>query len=126
MEEEFDDGFVTQVYNYLSLGYPSLARKFDEELSRISNVPIEELRQDDDVAEARGYVKYGEEELDGLEGMMGMEGGMCARWRALRGYVREWGRQSFVRGIGGKIDGSEVAGPARAWGLPARRGSWGI
>ncbi|KAJ9652312.1 hypothetical protein H2201_009228, partial [Coniosporium apollinis] len=62
IDEEFDDGFITQVYNYLSLGYPSLARKFDEELSRISGTSITELRQDDALANARGYIRFGDDE----------------------------------------------------------------
>ncbi|KAK4173513.1 hypothetical protein QBC36DRAFT_55842 [Triangularia setosa] len=45
---EFDDKFVTQVYNYLSLGYPATARLYDEELSKISRIPAEELERDDD------------------------------------------------------------------------------
>lgn len=44
---EFDDKFITQVYNYLSLGYPALARPYDEELSKISRIPVEELEEDD-------------------------------------------------------------------------------
>jgi len=44
---EFDDHFVTQVYNYLSLGYPALARQYDEELSKISRISAEELETDD-------------------------------------------------------------------------------
>ncbi|KAK1751056.1 hypothetical protein QBC47DRAFT_308530 [Echria macrotheca] len=44
---EFDDAFVTQVYNYLSLGYPALARQYDEELSKISRIDMDELEKDD-------------------------------------------------------------------------------
>jgi len=44
---EFDDKFVTQVYNYLSLGYPALARQYDEELSKISRIDVDELEKDD-------------------------------------------------------------------------------
>lgn len=44
---EFDDRFVTQVYNYLSLGYPAMARAYDEELSKISRISVEELERDD-------------------------------------------------------------------------------
>lgn len=44
---EFDDKFVTQVYNYLSLGYPALARQYDEELSKISRISLDELEVDD-------------------------------------------------------------------------------
>lgn len=115
---EFSDAFVTQVYNYLSLGYPSLARKFDDELSHISKYPVDELREDDKLAEARGYVRLGEDEVDD-----GVEEGMCKRWRALRRYVREWGRQMLRKEVEGGTWGVE---PQRAWGLPARRGSWGL
>lgn len=45
---EFDDHFVSQVYNYLSLGYPATARQYDEELSKISRIPVEELEKDDE------------------------------------------------------------------------------
>ncbi|KAK4195384.1 hypothetical protein QBC40DRAFT_21792 [Triangularia verruculosa] len=45
---EFDDKLVTQVYNYLSLGYPATARLYDEELSKISRIPVEDLEMDDD------------------------------------------------------------------------------
>jgi hypothetical protein len=44
---EFDDHFITQVYNYLSLGYPALARQYDEELSKISRIGVDELEVDD-------------------------------------------------------------------------------
>jgi len=44
---EFDDKFVTQVYNYLSLGYPALARQYDEELSKISRISVDDLEADD-------------------------------------------------------------------------------
>lgn len=45
---EFTDRFVTQVYNYLSLGYPAMARDYDEELAKISRIPVDELERDDD------------------------------------------------------------------------------
>lgn len=45
---EFDDRFVTQVFNYLSLGYPATARLYDEELSKISRIDIKELERDDE------------------------------------------------------------------------------
>ncbi|KAJ5026693.1 hypothetical protein PSV08DRAFT_370773 [Bipolaris maydis] len=61
IEEEFGDDFVTQVYNYLSLGYPSMARPFDAELSKISHIPISELRQDDHLAKSRGYIRLGKD-----------------------------------------------------------------
>lgn len=117
---EFSDAFVTQVFNYLSLGYPSLARKFDDELARISKYPVTELREDDKLAEVRGYVRLGNEEVDGIRGV---DESMCKRWRALRLYVREWGRQMLQKEVEGGIWGDD---PARAWGLPGgRRGSWG-
>ncbi|KAI0019810.1 hypothetical protein F4780DRAFT_406842 [Xylariomycetidae sp. FL0641] len=55
---EFDDAFVTQVYNYLSLGYPAAARPFDEELSKISGIPVEELRRhDQDLRVEKGFMR---------------------------------------------------------------------
>jgi hypothetical protein len=51
IEKEFHSGVITQIYNYLSLGYPSLAHKFDVELSKISRIPVEELRRDDDLVD---------------------------------------------------------------------------
>lgn len=113
---EFHDAFVTQVYNYLSLGYPSLARKFDFELSKISKVPIEELRQDDNQTNAKGYVGapegYGSRDVNGKDGIT------CARWGALRKYVREWARQQSHLLSAEKMGGE--------WGQRARRGSWAI
>ncbi|CAJ2510872.1 Uu.00g064970.m01.CDS01 [Anthostomella pinea] len=53
---EFDDAFVTQVYNYISLGYPAMARDFDEELSKISGIAVEELRRDDDRTIGKGFM----------------------------------------------------------------------
>lgn len=113
---EFHDAFVTQVYNYLSLGFPSLARKFDVELSKISKVPIEELRQDDTKTNTKGYV--GAPEGSGSD-VRGVQQGTCARWSALRKYVREWARQQSHMG-------PRVEGPNGEWGDRARRGSWAI
>lgn len=118
-EEEIDreasDEFVTQVYNYLSLGYPSLARKYDHELSRISKIPLEELSRDDQGSEAKGFV--GLEEGKGIT-MKAAVDGSCARWKALRLYIREWMRQH-------PDINTEHLGPD-AWGVSARRGSWAI
>ncbi|MCJ1428804.1 hypothetical protein MMC29_006715 [Sticta canariensis] len=113
---EFHDAFVSQVYNYLSLGYPSLARKFDAELSKISKISIEELRQDDENTNAKGYV--GVPEGSGSD-VRGVQQGACARWSALRKYVREWARQRSHMG-------PMVEGPNGEWGRRARRGSWAI
>ncbi|KAL9082511.1 MAG: hypothetical protein Q9159_006369 [Coniocarpon cinnabarinum] len=146
LEDEFPDSFVTQVYNYLSLGFPALATKFDPELSKVTGVDISELRKDDKLAEQRGYLRLGEDEVDVHTPLVarnktekGMQDGedaymedaavepvkeeMCARWRALRIYVREWGRQMGVANKDGRDP--KYLNPHRAWGLPARKGSWG-
>ncbi len=118
IELELSDTFVTQVYNYLSLGYPSLARKFDPELSKITKVSLEDLRKDDDKCNAKGYV--GAPEGTGVTDPRGvMEGDTkCERWCALRLYVREWGRQQPEMGVVEKVEGG--------WGARARKGSWAI
>lgn len=112
--DEFDDAFVTQVYNYLSLGYPSMARKYDEELSKISRVPLDQLRHDDGRKNTKGYV--GVPEGHGVD-MDGVRNGQCGRWNALRLYVREWARQQ--PNMAERDDGAD-------WGNRARRGSWAI
>lgn len=119
MEHEYNDTFITQVYNYLSLGYPSLARDFDEELSKITQVPMAELRHDDVVAKSmpKGYIRLGDDfegRGDGVD--QGLQEGGCARWRALKSYVREWAKQEK-----GMVKEDALAG---AWGTGARRGSW--
>ncbi|KAL9134801.1 MAG: hypothetical protein Q9175_004008 [Cornicularia normoerica] len=117
IEQKLNDTFVTQVYNYLSLGYPSLARKYDEELSKITSVPIENLRKDDGKANAKGYVGAPEGTGSDVRGVM--EGDTkCERWCALRRYVREWGRQQPEMGAREEVDGG--------WGARARKGSWAI
>ncbi|KAL2037665.1 hypothetical protein N7G274_009610 [Stereocaulon virgatum] len=117
IDRELGDNFVTQVYNYLSLGYPSLARKFDSELSKITRVPIEDLRKDDDKCNAKGYV--GAPEGTGVDCRSVLEGDTkCERWCALRLYVREWGRQQPEMGAVEDTEGG--------WGARARRGSWAI
>ncbi|KAK4939918.1 hypothetical protein LTR10_019877 [Elasticomyces elasticus] len=119
IEEEFPARVITQIYNYLSLGYPSLAHMFDEELSKISRVPLEELRKDDYLVDAKGYV--GAPEGDGAEESE-VVGGKCKRWEALRLYVHEWARQSpnFAD------DRRRAAlGANEDWGARARKGSWG-
>ncbi|KAF7934407.1 hypothetical protein EAE99_002859 [Botrytis elliptica] len=122
--EEFDDTFVTQVYNYLSLGYPSLARQYDEELAKISQIPEEELRVDDKSQNIKGHI--GLVAVDGhVEEKKGKsingersEGGYGARWKALRIYILEWARQHPSMSNG--------ASSPSAWGVRARRGSWAI
>lgn len=107
---EFHDAFVTQVYNYLSLGYPALARKYDVELGKISKVSVEELRQDDGNTNAKGYIGAPE---GGSSDIRGTPDGSCARWSALKKYVKEWARQQSHMGI-----------RPEDWGDRARRGSW--
>ncbi|KAF3765996.1 hypothetical protein M406DRAFT_97423 [Cryphonectria parasitica EP155] len=112
---EFNDQFVTQVYNYLSLGYPATARAFDEELSKISRIPTNELQIEDDVvmdgigSRAKGHIKISMD-LDMSEDRR------CPRWRALKQYIFEWARQH--------PDLDSIT--PLAWGVAERRGSWGI
>ncbi|KAF2253126.1 hypothetical protein BU26DRAFT_528417 [Trematosphaeria pertusa] len=114
IDEEFGDDFVTQVYNYLSLGYPSMARPFDEELSKISGISIADLRQDDHLAKSRGYIRLG---ADGNLASAAITEESCMRWRALRIYIREWAKQHPG------MAGESVAG---GMGTAVRRGSWAI
>lgn len=131
---EFDDQFVTQVYNYLSLGYPAMARAYDEELSKISKMPVEVLERDDDAimdslwgagawdvacdgpepikkVKATGHIMLDSEEHDGVS-----EEDRCPRWKALKKYIFEWARQH---------PDLDAISPL-AWGMQERRGSWGI
>jgi hypothetical protein len=114
IEEEFGDDFVTQVYNYLSLGYPSMARPFDEELSKISHIPISELRQDDHLASSRGYIRLGK---DGNLKDSEITEETCMRWRALRIYIKEWARQHPNMSAEEDLTSS-------CHGAAVRRGSW--
>jgi hypothetical protein len=109
LDEEFPDAFVTQVYNYLSLGYPALAQKFDDELSKISRISLEDIRKNDPRKNSNGYVNLpegeGPQEHDVKD--------TCGRWRALRLYIREWGRQE-----------SRMIASDKRYGRAVRRGSW--
>ena len=117
IEQELNDTFVSQVYNYLSLGYPSLARKFDLELSKITRVSVEDLRKDDERCNAKGYV--GAPEGTGTDPRGVMEGNQkCERWCALKVYVKEWARQQPEMGPVEEIEGG--------WGAVGRKGSWAI
>jgi len=120
---EFDDRFVTQVYNYLSLGYPATARLYDEELSKISRIDIAELERDDEEImnslwgdgegngkQARGHIIL-DAEMDGVK-----EEDRCPRWKALKKYIWEWARQH--------PDLNAVS--PLAWGVQERKGSWGL
>ncbi|KAH8670301.1 hypothetical protein BGZ60DRAFT_32805 [Tricladium varicosporioides] len=119
--EEFNDDFVTQVYNYLSLGYPSLARPYDEELARISRIAPDDLRIDDGKKNAKGHIGLVDApgvSANGNENGCKKEQPKCARWKALRIYILEWGRQHPSMSNG--------AATPSAWGVRARRGSWAI
>lgn len=112
---EFTDHFVTQVYNYLSLGYPATARAYDEELAKISRFSTAELEKEDDAvmggigSRAKGHIKLSME-LDMVEERR------CPRWKALKKYIFEWARQHP------DLDSIDPL----AWGVAERRGSWGI
>ncbi|GAB1312673.1 LisH domain-containing protein [Madurella fahalii] len=127
---EFNDKFVTQVYNYLSLGYPAMARQYDEELSKISRISVDELEKDDCVImeslcgddergrlangqkiRATGHIMLDSEEKDGVQ-----EDDRCPRWKALKRYIYEWARQH--------PDLNAIS--PLAWGVQERRGSWGL
>ncbi|KAL2196993.1 hypothetical protein P885DRAFT_68892 [Corynascus similis CBS 632.67] len=132
---EFDDHFVTQVYNYLSLGYPATARQYDEELSKISRIGVDELEKEDEAlmeglwgdngdhdggddgkekkkkVGATGHIMLDSEAKDGVR-----EEDRCPRWKALKLYVYEWARQH--------PDLNAIS--PLAWGVQERRGSWGI
>ncbi|KAE9968213.1 hypothetical protein EG328_007698 [Venturia inaequalis] len=112
IEDEFNDEFITQVYNYLSLGYPSLARKYDDELSKISCTPLSDLRCDDSLATSKGYIRLGDDECGKQDGI---DKEMCARWKSLRTYIHEWARQQPC-----------MAQPQnqQGFGASVRRGSW--
>ncbi|KMU81265.1 hypothetical protein CISG_02642 [Coccidioides immitis RMSCC 3703] len=107
INQEFNDSFVTQIYNYLSLGYPCLARDYDEEFSSVTGISVEELRKDDQHANAKGYLgaPEGPSETDGK----------CMRWTALKLYIHEWARQ--------QPRASSPGSGLEGWGVRAR-GSW--
>ncbi|CRG89889.1 hypothetical protein PISL3812_06928 [Talaromyces islandicus] len=115
VEREFHDGFVSQVYNYLSLGYPSLARYYDHELSKISGISINDLRKDDLHTDAMGYVGVPDRSrVDKDRTILNR----CMRWSALRLYIHEWAKQRpEMVSNGESLD---------AWGVRERRGSWAI
>ena len=125
IDEEFSPRVITQIYNYLSLGYPPLARPFDEELSKISKISIVELRRGDrsDTGTMKGHIGTPETEGDAEEDDDGRVKG-CRRWDALRHYVREWAKQSpgfaeqrALPNVGTGMWGNNA---------PVRKGSWGF
>uniref|UniRef100_A0A093V5R4 Uncharacterized protein n=1 Tax=Talaromyces marneffei PM1 TaxID=1077442 RepID=A0A093V5R4_TALMA len=119
IEREFHDGFITQVYNYLSLGYPSLARYFDYELSKISGIPVSDLRQDDLNADAKGHVLSSPGRASNQTNNTPATPENCMRWKALKLYIHEWARQQPQMGL---LNDESLD----AWGVIERRGSWAI
>ncbi|OTA94004.1 hypothetical protein M434DRAFT_11069 [Hypoxylon sp. CO27-5] len=135
---EFDDAFVTQVYNYISLGYPATARAYDEELSKISGIDIEELRKDDNLKVEKGFMLHMEMSIHQSHSVSDSDSGedirfrtpeqderrlrrrkpKPPRWIALKLYIREWARQHPSLNDSGAGE--------MAWGVRARRGSWAI
>ncbi|KAI1311111.1 hypothetical protein F5Y03DRAFT_343500 [Xylaria venustula] len=138
---EFEDAFVTQVYNYLSLGFAATARAFDDELSKISGICVEELRKDDNVKVGTGFML--EMEMNASRGSSDSSSPDSSgdermvsphvyeyeferrsrhkppRWKALKLYIHEWARQHP------SLNNDDGSGPP-AWGVRARRGSWAI
>ncbi|EEP76600.1 predicted protein [Uncinocarpus reesii 1704] len=109
--QEFDDAFVTQIYNYLSLGYPCLARDYDVEISSVTGISVEELRSDDYRANAKGYL--GAPEGSSSKG----EDARCKRWAALKLYIHEWARK--------QPRSTTPESGLEAWGVRPR-GSWAV
>ena len=124
LDEEFNDAFITQVYNYLSLGYPSLARPYDEEFAKITQMSLDVLRKDDENGNSKGYI--GAPEGTGPD-LRGCREGACQRWLALRIYVKEWGKHQLrVRGLDGMTGWKKEGLGNEGWGAAARKGSWAI
>lgn len=113
IQAEFNDEFITQVFNYLSLGYPSLARYYDEEISRITKIPESELSKGESMTFATGHVGLVDGKSTSVE-----EISHSPRWQALRLYVVEWAKQNP------SLEESAM-GPS-AWGVRERRGSWAL
>ncbi|KAL5364519.1 hypothetical protein BJX96DRAFT_157478 [Aspergillus floccosus] len=112
LSTEFDDAFVTQIYNYLSLGYPCVARYYDYELSKVSGIPVSDLRRDDLHTDAKGYVGV----TKGSATSGDIERSVCMRWKALRIYIHQWARQHPTV--------TECDSNFETWGVRERRGSW--
>lgn len=128
IDEEFTPRVITQIYNYLSLGYPPIARPFDEELAKISRISMVELRKGDrsQSGSMKGHVGLPEWEGEAEEDEDGRVRG-CRRWDALRVYVREWARQSPLFQDEMNRQGMVNLGTGM-WGnnAPVRKGSWGF
>lgn len=115
---EFHDGFVTQIYNYLSLGYPCIARYYDYELSEVSGIPIDELRQDDLNTDAKGYAG-----ISGEPNGTDSTGRQCMRWVALRAYIHEVAKKQHQPQQFKMVEGAPTI---ETWGVRERKGSWAL
>ncbi|KAL4971227.1 hypothetical protein BDW66DRAFT_155863 [Aspergillus desertorum] len=112
IDQEFNDAFVTQIYDYLSLGYPSIARYYDHELSKVSGLSVAALRADDLNMDAKGHV--GVHDIRNR----GSVNGVCMRWTALKLYIHEWARQHPRMLDAGRYH--------ETWGVRERKGSWAV
>lgn len=92
-----------------------MARPFDTELSKISGIPLVELRQDDHLAASRGYIRLGK---DGNLTENEITEETCSRWRALRAYIQEWARQHPNMAEEEMLFGGR--------GTAVRKGSWAL
>jgi hypothetical protein len=111
-DQEFNDNFVTQIYDYLSLGYPSVARYYDYEISKVSGISVAALRADDLKTDAKGHV--GVHDITARSAV----DGVCTRWTALRLYIKEWARQHPRM--------FETDPYHETWGVRERKGSWAV
>ncbi|KAK3293665.1 uncharacterized protein B0H64DRAFT_327641 [Chaetomium fimeti] len=144
---EFDEHFVSQVYNYLSLGYPATARQYDGELAKISRIPVAELEKGDQAfmetlwgvngSHANGHDGDGDgdgmdlDEDGGRERRAGATGHIMLDSEAKDG-VREEDRcqrwkalKLYIYEWARQHPDLNAISPS-AWGVQERRGSWGI
>jgi hypothetical protein len=123
IRDEFNDEFVTQVYNYLSLGYPILAQQYDDELAHITSVSKDQLQSLDSTNSPSGNIgiktktNFSPEANDGAMTIIATEEEKTPRWHALKEYIHEWARQH---------PDLEAQDSPTTWGVRARRGSWAI
>ena len=83
--------------------------------SKISKISVLDLRQDDHLAESRGYIRLGK---DGNLTDTSITEETCMRWRALRVYIQVWARQH--------PNMAEEEFPIGGRGTAVRKGSWAL
>lgn len=110
IEAEFTDEFCTQVYNYLSLGYPCMARPYDQELSRIAEVEIQSLRTGDWDPATEEFDPTGRSRGRALRmrGYVGLPEGHSADNHHLHHHHHHYGHGHDHNGVNGRTNG--VAG----------------